>query len=367
MQFNPRRLAPFTLCLSLFAPALAGQQVSQTMKGWYEAKGSAPPYAVFPCIDNLSGRQYSKTGIQDCLKIISTKPYVKRARVRESKRGNPGEILVTFSVQTRDLVVTQLAFEMDTGEAELREWLSRNAATLLEGQPYSTAAEAVTWEGIRQFYRTRGILVIATPTVNLDYETGTARVKFAITRGPQIPVEGAFPPYGKSCDDIIWGVDESEIDTHVPREYVESKITLISGYVCYSSDAAQRDVEALKALQFLNSVTVTYSDDPPRHQVSYKLQGKPLHVRVAKVDGFGASAECLAAASQKLTIAGEIYRQSAVDHLVRELQEEVCKQPGNWVEVRVEERPVDDSQVDVTFNLVVSPRQAIIINGSKVD
>ena len=368
MRFTSRHLVP--LCFFLAIQVATGADVHQTMKGWYEAKGSAPPsYAVFPCIYELNGKQYSATAVQDCLKNISAKPYVQRAWVDKSGGDVPGEVLIVFHVQTRLLKVERLALEMDPQEEiKLREWLKRNGGTLRVARPYSTAAEAVTWEGIRQFYRNKGILVEATPTVILDYNAGKANVKFKITRGPEIPKEGAYPPYGKPCDERISGVDESQIDDYVPRQYVESKIKLISGYVCYTPEAAQRDVDTLNALPFLESVSVAYTGEPGNHQVSYKLKGKPLTVRNITVKGYGASAPCLDTAKQRINISpGDIYRRSVVDQSTRDLEDKLCPQPGYWTEVRELDDPTSDNQIDVTFTVLVDPLQTIIINGTKIN
>ena len=357
------------LCLFLTYQLVAGANEHGTMKGWYEPKSSAPPgYAVFPCIDELSGKQYSSTAVQQCSKSISAQPFVQRVWVRKSTGSEKGEVLVIFRVQTKILNLEQLAFEMDVREeAELREWLSRNVMTLQVGRPYSTDAEAVTWEGIRQFYRKKGISVAATPTVLLDYNAGKASVQFEIVRGPGIPKEGAFPPYGKPCDDLIMGIDETQIDDYVPRQYVESKIKLISGYVCYTPEAAQLDVDTLNALPFLESVAVEYSGTMGRRQVSYKLKGKPLTVRNIKLQGYGASAPCLDRANRQLNIStGDIYRRSLVDATTRNLEERVCPQRGYWTEVGEHDNLTTDNQVDVTFTVLVDPLQTIVINGIKI-
>jgi outer membrane protein assembly factor BamA len=368
MRFISRHLLP--VCFFVAIQVAAGADVHKTMKGWYAPKGSAPPgYAVFPCIDDLNGKEYSAAAVQNCLKNIFAKPYVRRAWVVEPGGDVPGESLIVFHVQTKKLKVEQLAFEMDTGEeSELREWLKRNVVTLQVGRPFSTGAESSTWEGIRQFYRNKGILVEATPTVILDYNTGKANVNFKITRGPEIPKEGAYPPYGKPCADVIMGINESQVDDYVPLQYVTSKIKLISGYVCYTPEAAQRDVDTLNALPFLDGVSVAYTGEPGSRQVSYMLKGKPLIVSTIKVEGYGASAPCLGTAKRKINISvGDIYRRSVVDQATRDLEERLCPQPGYWTEVREQDIPTGDNQIDVVFTILVDPLQTIIINGTRIN
>jgi hypothetical protein len=239
--------------------------------------------------------------------------------------------------------------------------------TLQESRPYSTDAEAVTWEGIRQFYRTKGISVAATPTVLLDYNAGNANVKFKIIRGPVIPKEGAFPPYGKPCDDLVMGIDESQIDDYVPRQYVESNIKLISGHVCYTPEVARLDIDSLNEMSFLESVAVKYSGKVGRRQVSYKLTGKPLTVRNIKLEGYGASAPCLHTSNQKLNIStGDIYSRTVADKTTRNLEENLCPQQGYWTEVIEQDNPISDNQVDVTFSVLADPLQTIVINGTKI-
>jgi hypothetical protein len=84
-----------------------------------------------------------------------------------------------------------------------------------------------------------------------------------IVAGPKIPIESAFPPYGTRCDDLVMRVDESQVDDYVPRIYVESNLKLISGYACYTAEAARGDLETLKALPFLESVSVAYGSLKP--------------------------------------------------------------------------------------------------------
>ncbi|HKM67176.1 MAG TPA: hypothetical protein VJX70_08425 [Candidatus Acidoferrum sp.] len=339
------------------------------MHSVYHPHGSAPPgEKIFSCIRELNGKPYSNLSVEECLKEISAKSFVQQAWIR-NYNSEDNRIQVDFSVKTRLLKVEELTFDMKTEEeAELWEWLMKNPSTLRVGGSYTLDAESRTWEGVRQFYRTRGVSVAVTPTEILDYDAGKARLNFRIILGPAIPSEAAFPPYGKRCNDLVVGTDESQVDENVPRIYVESKIELIRGYPCFTPEVAQRDIDSLKALPILESVAVEYTGGPGDRKVSYKLKGKPLTIRHVTLRGFGSPTPCLETAKTELcTKPGAIYQRSVAEHTARDLEERLCARPGYWTEVTEQDEPLGDNQIDVTFNVLVDPPQTLIINGSKIE
>lgn len=358
-------LTVLALCMGI--PLTLGKDSAKIMRGTYFPHDSAPPGdKPFGCIYELTGKPYSPEAVQKCLDAISTRPFVERVWVRRyNVDGN--DLLIEFNVKTALLKNESIEFKLDPLEAaQLKSWLDRNPATLRVGGYYSQDAYSTTWEGIREFYAARGILVSPTPTVNLDYKARRARLSFQIDYGPKIPVSGAIPPYSISkCDDPVIYVDESQVDEHVPRPYIESQIALTSAYSCYDPGVARRDVETLNSLSILDNVKVTYKGTYGDRQIFYKIKGKPLTVRHVELKSFGSPSPCVENSDAELDLkSGDVYLRSVANDVVTYLEKTACTRPTSVVTVTEQDQPVGATQVDVTFNILTTSPHTIVIDGA---
>ena len=363
----------FAFYLSFMNQLPGGVHGHPIMKGQYLPKGSAPPEdKLFRCIYELNDKPYSAELVENCLKSISKNSFVQQAWVRRYNSEEGARIFVEFFVMSRLLTVGEISFAAEfkdeNEETNLREWLNKNPAALRVGGYYTRDGESTTWEGIRQFYRSRGVLVAATATEILDYNAGKARLIFQITYAPKIPSRAAFPPYGNRCNDPMTYVNETQIDKHVPISYLEAKLGLSSNFGCFTTEAAQHDLDVLKSLPILENVDVSYKGKPGSREVYYKIKGKPLAIRHLTIQSYGTHASCVESEKEKLNLRpGDIYLRSAAEATRQELQEKLCPQPGNWTEVTEQDFPVDDKQVDVVFNVLAAPMPSLIINGIKIE
>jgi hypothetical protein len=332
------------------------------------AEGSIPPVGgPFGCVVDLDGKPYSSELVQNCVKLITKTSYVLDVRVESNDLPN-GRMFTEFVVRAKALPTKELTFVVQQEELPpLQEWLKRNPNNLRLGGIYSAAAESSTYQGIRQFYLARGVLVGIVPTVRLDYNEGIASINFEIIKGPSVPPQPEYFPYGGTCQDELTYMDWSQVDEFVPIPLVESQIKLRSLGGCFTPEFVKQDQDALRKLGIFQDVAINYSGSNGSRHVSVKLKGKPLSVAEIGVRTFGNYSNCAENHKQDLALKVTETYTAASAHKSGEYLEQACSGPGRWVEVNEEDHLTEGGQLRVFFNVLVFPLQTVFVDEKKVN
>ena len=354
-----------SLICSLASPASPQQLMNSGLR---VEDGSIPPMGgAFDCVKDLDGKPYSSQLVQSCLQSLKRVPYVRSAEVH-SNNLKDGNIFIEFAVKAKVLPIVDIGFTAPQSEAQqLQLWLAKNSNNLRVGDPYSPSAESSTYQGIKQYYLTRGLLVGIVPTVRLDYSKGTASVNFEIIRGPDVPKKQAYFPYGNACDDEVTYIDWSDVDSFVPVPLIESQLRLGALGACYSVDAAKHDEETLTRIGIFDSETIDLSGPKDARHISLKLRGKQLSVEEVKIRGFGPNSSCAENREKDVALKpAQTYTSDSASKSLEYLRS-VCTGPRQWVEVTETDQLTANGRLRVYFNVLVFPLQTVIVDGQELE
>lgn len=335
------------------------------MKTALRSQGSIPPIdGPLGCVRSLDETNYALNEVQACLETIRRIPWVQDARVETNSLGDGS--FVEFIVRAKVLSVREISYNLEQSESqELQAGLAKNIDNLQVGSIYSPSAEALTYQGIKQFYLAKGLLVGIIPTVRLDYNLGTSDIKFEIVRGPTVPPHRQ-PPYQDTCAEEVANIDLSEVDTWVPLSLVESHARAAVLGSCFDPDLPKRDEVALRHMGIFKRVAVRSSGDKEHRSISIRLAGKPLQVTKLDVRSFGEHAACAKGRAALLplkisnTYTGDLARRSV------EILREACSSPGKWVEAIEQDQLSPTGGLEVSFDVLVFPLQSVFVNGEKL-
>lgn len=360
----------FVFCF-LIAQSAARASDAPIVRSDIRAIGSVPPddSLFFPCTRELNGKPYSYAAVRSCVQSIEKLSFVQRVKVHKSSLDDgTGRLFVEFEVSAKPLPIREMTFDCGQGEkSELEAWLRISPSTLRLGAPFSRDEEAVTYQAIKSFYLSRGRLVGIVPTVDLRFREGMSTVSFRIVYGPEVRTEPQLPPHGPPCSDYIAGENWTSTDKYVPFALVFSTVSLSAPVACYSEAAAQRDQAALDGLGILESALVEYGGEPGSRVISYRLKGKAITLGDVSIQTFGSADSCLETARQSLKLkTGETYLRQDADQSAKNV-EKACSQPGMWTEVIETDRLTADRRLQVVFNVLTFPLQAVLVDGVPVD
>src|SRR5271168_4223692 len=356
---------------TLIAQSAARANDAPIVRSTVRAIGSVPPddSLFFPCTRVLNGKPYSDAAVHSCVQSLEKLSFVHRVKVHKSSLDDgTGRVLVEFEVSAKPLPIREMNFDCSEGEkSELEAWLKISPDTLRVGAPFSRDDYSVTYQAIKFFYLSRGRLVGIVPTVDLRFREATASVSFKIVYGPEVRSEPQLPPHGPNCPDAITSRDWSSADKYVPFALIHSAVSLSAPLACYSREAAQHDQSVLDGLGILESSAVEYTGEPGSRVIRYRLKGKPVTLADVSIQTFGSADSCLEAARQSLKLkAGETYLRQDADQSAKNV-EKACSQLGMWTEVTETDRLTADRRLQVVFNVLTFPLQAVLVDGVPVD
>lgn len=357
--------------LFIIAQSAAHASDARIVRSAVRAIGSVPPddSLFFPCTTQLNGKPYSSDAVRSCVQSIEKLSFVQRVKVHKSSLDDgTGRLFLEFEVSAKSLPIREMTFDCSQGEKQdLEAWLKISPGTLRLGAPYSRGEYAITYQAIKSFYLSRSRLVGIVPTVDLRFREGTASVSFRIVYGPEVRPEPQLPPHGPPCSDPITAHDWSSTDKYVPFALVYSAVPLSAPLACYSKESAQHDQSVLDGLGILESSAVEYTGEPGSRVIRYKLRGRPVTLADVSIQTFGSADSCLEAARQRLKLkAGETYLRQDADQSAKNV-EKACSQPGMWTEVTETDRLTADRRLEVVFNVLTFPLQAVQVDGVPVD
>jgi hypothetical protein len=339
------------------------QQIAKTELQLEE--GSIPPHdSNLRCISDLDAKPYSAELIDKCLHSIARARYILDARVETTNR-NDGTHLVDFIVRAKTLITKDLTFAAE-GIGPLQDWIARNHNNLQKGGIYTPEAEASTYQAIKQFYLAQGIMVGIVPTVRLNYGSGVALVHFQVVDGPRVPRKPAYFPYGPACEDEVTYIDWSEVDEHVPLPLMESLLKLSALGSCFEPELMRQDQDTLKNFPLFETASVELSGTKGDRHLSVKVKAKPLIVGQITIHTFG-SPVCSRGQESRLPLKlGEIYTslkaRDSADYLSTS-----CGGSTRWTEVAETDEVMENGQLQVIFEVLGFPLQAVFVDGEKIE
>ncbi len=330
-------------------------------------EGSIPPVGTpFNCVADLDGKPYSAKLVQNCLQLIAHVPYILSARIQSNRLPEGGKH-IEFVVRAKALVTQVLSFTVQPDDLpRLQAWVALNPNNLKTGGTYTPAAGSSTYQAIKQFYLARGILVGIVPTVRLEYRNGTAEVNFAITKGPNVPPQPAYFPYGPVCEDEVTYVDWSQVDQSVPIPLVEAQLRIRALGTCFTPEFAKQDEETLKNMAIFKNASLEYSGAKGARHMAVKIKGAPLPLAAINIRSFGAYTKCAENRAHDLPLVSTNLYSSAVARETTEYLKKVCSGPDRWVEVTEDDHLTQNGQLQVSFNVLVVPLQSVFIDGNQI-
>jgi hypothetical protein len=361
----------FLLTISLPHAGFCADVETKTMRTLPRSEGSVPPsQTLLQCIRELDNKPFSDPRIKECVAKLTANYFIRDVKVH-TKEMEGGWTLVEFVLSGEPLVLNELTVHtFDKQESEILRLLSLNQAALRVGGTYNWEAESSTYDGIKQFYRAKGILIGVVPKVALDYKQGKARVSLTVVPGPPIPSDPLVPPYGKPCNDRITFVNWLQTDDGVPMELIDSGLALHSGFSCFSEELARKDKAYLSNMEILSSSFVDYSGTLGNRHIEYKLKAKPMKVTQINVLGYGDVPSNLADSDPSVLNnlspkPGEYFSHSAVSKSLDYLKKKFSRD-GNWAEVTVQEELSGKDALRITFSVLVFPLQTITVDGQEI-
>lgn len=354
-------LIAYLMALTSVRPASSEEEILSGV----EFTGSVPgvPH-LYDCIRNLKNSPQAEAEAQECLQSILSTGYFDAGSV-EKKRSGAGKLVLLFHLSAPSATLRSMKIQVAEMDREpLERWLKKNPRNLQVGDIYEPGRDFATRDGIERFYLGRGRAVGISSTVRLDYAARTAELAYVVSEGPRTPPQPELPPYEDTCQDSVGALDWSDLDQYVPIPLVRDMVSLRDLGACFSKNALDADRKALENSQLFDTVKLTFSGPPADRQISLSLRGKRLVVSRVEVRFFGMDEMKKFSAELPLK-ARQIYvRKQALESVQKlkmlysthDLQSEVFEH----VDVS------SDRSLNVTFEVLVYPRDQIWINGGKV-
>jgi hypothetical protein len=358
------------ICLS-FLPRRAEAEIKK-MRGALLTEGSVPPAQVlYSCIHELDNQPFSDAQIKSCAEKLRANYFIQDVKVKTTELKDSWAVEFALSGESLNLDEFQI-HTFDNQKPALLAMLSRNNDyTLHAGSIYTIPAELSTYNGIRQFYRARGQLVGVVPNVNLDYKQHRALVSMRVVPGPPILPKPLAVPYGEPCgDDHIISISWWGTSDGVPMELVQSGLALRWPLTCFSEELAQRDKTYLANLAILTEDLVQYSGAFGDRHIQYKLKAKPLKVEQIELRGFGDVPTHIENSDPNLLNnlslrSGDFFSHSAKNKSMEYLKKAFSRN-GYWTEVTEREELIGTDGLRVTFSVLVSALQTVVVDGREI-
>jgi len=316
-------------------------------------------------MESLEGQVYSIEKTNECLANILRTGYFVEGHV-ETKRDHTGAVEIQFFLHAPKLKVTQLDFDVrDDFRRALMEWLDKDPERLRLGSIDSSHAEAPTENGIKAFFLANGYRAVISLRRELNYDTGTAKLTYKIFTGAPAPKEAVLPPYREDCDDVVHGLNLTDVDDFVPLTLVK-RLLQINAASCFDDQLANADREALEKTGLFKQVDYLVEGEHGSRSISLAIKGKPLRVASISVDKFGNPVDISSLDTKDLPIhPGEIFHETSMgtcmDYIAKRLGD-----AGQLANIYHDVRVVNKDQVLVQFDILGFVPAELYVNGKQV-
>ena len=367
-QMNMRTGILFAIGLSWCAGPLCSfpQSESAALQMSVEDHGSVPPLNPwFTCIHDLEHRPYDKRKTQHCLDSILSHPEIEKGTFARSKD------IVTFSLESPTLVVTDLDLDVPPGElARFHELFSANEAVngdaLHVGEPYTRRRETQVWFGMDLFLRSEGRRAGVSRTLRLDYSKKTAQIDYRVRDAPRHEPEPLGPPFGAPCKVLNANFNGFDSDDLTPVEYIRQHMKT-KWLGCFSENDLREDEEVLKKLPFLKESKISVVGSGSSRDFGFHFRSDPIPIAKVTVHGYGLLAGLSEASIPMLAIhVGDTYSTTRFDEQAASLKnayEKADRQLKLFTDVGI--TPKGEATLD--FSLVAYPDDIVYIGGKAYD
>lgn len=352
-----------TFCLLiLMVPAFAGPRRVRGVS--FVEEGSAPQASLlYLCARNLKGQVFDESKARGCLNELLVSKFFEKGEFSVKDRGSE-EVELIFHLKSPALVITSLKYELPQREmSDLEAWLGYNDGGLRAGDVYTSDAEAKTFYGIQNFFRSRGQAALFNSTVNLNYRSGNAEVSYHFVLGP-IAREETTLALLADCRHRIRYLDLTGIDDTVPFPLVD-QILRVRAFSCFDENLLEQDEKRMLASGFITEANFSVVKDGEDRDVTLVARGDQLTVHSIDVVGFGRKLNLLSSQIAALPLqAGQKYRNSLAEESAESLQKSLSDS-GHKISVTPRATLVDRRQLHVEFDVIVSPEDELFIDGER--
>jgi len=357
----------FAICLILCAgPPCGFPQSESALRTWVEDHGSVPPVNPwFNCIHELEHKPYDKMKAQHCLNSILSHPEIEKGKFSRSRD------LVTFSLESSTLVVTDLDLDVPPGElAGFHELFSANEAVngdaLHVGAPYTRRRESQVWFGMDLFLRSQGRRAGVSRTLRLDYSKKTAQVEYRVWDGPRHEPEPLGPPFDVPCKVLNANFNGFDWDDFTPVEYVRQQMKT-KWLGCFSEVDLREDEARLQKISFLKESKITVSGSGNSRSFGFHFRSNQIPIAKVTVHGYGLLAGLSETDIPALAIhVGDTYSTSRLNEQAASLKkgyEQANRQLKLFTDVGITAK----GEATLDFSLVAYPDDIVSVSGKAYD
>jgi hypothetical protein len=344
--------------------ALAGSpaQKAKSCTTSLSTTGSVPPMpALYSCVTTLNGRPYDSVAAKSCLNSILASGYFKDGHLDVASGSS--SVTVRFSLAAPPLTVKDLDFEVqEPDKHRMLEWIIRTGQVMKPGELYDVGRDDRTIQILGMFFWDIGKRAGVTRDVNLDYQSGTAKLSYRITLGPDMVPIRALPPFEAECPIRLTTFNRTDVDDNVPINLVD-KMTKTHAFECFDPVSASGDQKTLAGSGLFTEARYEIRGGARAKQVYLHMRGRRLKVKEVRIAGYGLLANTSLPPDPALGLqADTIYRRSAANACVEYLQGKYA-QPNETVEVYEDDQLAPDNQIVVTFQILAYDQDLIVLNG----
>jgi hypothetical protein len=299
------------------------------------------------------------------LNSILSHPEIEKGTFSRSKN------LVTFSLESPTLVVTDLDLDVPPGElARFHELFSANEAVngdaLHVREPYTRQRESQVWFGMDLFLRSQGRRAGVSRTLRLDYSKKTAQVDYRVWDASRHEPEPLGPPFGAPCKVLNANFNGFDWDDLTPVQYIRQQMKT-KWLGCFSENDLREDEELLKKMPFLKESKISVSGSASSRDFAFHFRSNPIPIVKITLHGYGLLAALSEADVPPLAIhAGDTYSTSRTNQQAKSLKkayERADRQLKLFVDVGI--TPKGEATMD--FSLVAYPDDIVYVGGKPYD
>jgi hypothetical protein len=360
------KLFAIGLILCAGPPCCLPQSESAGLRTWVEEHGSVPPVNPwFTCIHELEHKPYDGTKTQRCLDSILSHPEIEKGAFSR------GKDVVTFSLESPTLVVTNLDLDVPPGElTRFHELFSANEAAngdaLHVGEPYTRRRETQVWFGMDLFLRWEGRRAGVSRTLHLDYSKKLAQVEYRVWDAPRHEPEPLGPPFGAPCKVLNARFNGFDWDDLTPVHYIRQQMKT-KWLGCFSENDLREDEELLKKMPFLKESKISVSGSGSSRDFGFHFRSNPIPIVKVTVHGYGLLAGLSEADMPTLAIhVGDTYSTSRLNEQAASLKnayEQADRQLKLFTDVGITLK----GEATLDFSLVAYPDDIVYVGGKAYD
>jgi len=347
-------------------PSCCFPQSESALRTSVEDHGSVPPVNPwFSCIHELEHKPYDKMKAQRCLNAVLSHPEIEKGTLSRSKN------LVTFSLESPALVVTDLHLDVPPGElARFHELFSANEAVngdaLHVGEPYTRRRETQVWFGLDLFLRSEGRRTGVSRTLRFDYSKKTAQVDYRVWDAPRHEPEPLGPPFGEPCKVLNANFNGFDWDDLTPVRYIRQQMKT-KWLGCFSENDLREDEELLKKIPFLKESKISVSGSGSSRDFGFHFRSNPIPIVKVTVHGYGLLAGLSEVDVPPLAIhAGDTYSTSQTSRQAESLKN-AYEKADRHLKVFVDVGVTPKGEATLDFSLLAYPDDIVYVGDKAYD